>query len=226
LTDEKSGSGRVLLTLALVLLGAAGFLLVYFWQKDKLRRLARERLRRPDVPEDFRLQEEPFARHAPGLHVGERTVQTPTTPFEPGPAKGTLAEQTVSVAIQMAIAQDEELDMAERIAIQKLGTELEKLQHQVDLMSSGLAKINQRLDQIAKQGGAQAAANLEPRLQSLEAAMATVRQQVGKPVLDQAIYKKFNETELLISQSLNEMGRLLDEFRQRLGRLETRIFRD
>lgn len=109
-------------------------------------------------------------------------------------------------------------DPEARAAVQAVQTAVTSIKTQVEETAAAIGKINQWLEQLSKHvAGAQ-----ESRLRKLEENVAKSLGREGD-ILHPVILKKFNETELLINQSLSEMGRLLNDFEQRMAGLETRL---
>ncbi len=94
---------------------------------------------------------------------------------------------------------------------------LTEVKSQLEDMSAAIGKTNRWLEQISKHvTGVQ-----ESRLKKLETSAAQAPERDSDAVHPD-ILKKFNETELLINQSLSEMGRLLNDFEQRVAVMEMR----
>ncbi|NLH49364.1 MAG: hypothetical protein GX444_12305 [Myxococcales bacterium] len=202
------GLGKTLLGIALVLLSLAFALIFYFWGKDKARRKTREKIKLAPLPEYMR-------------EAGATTAESPAI-AEPETANGGDFNGFAGVTLE---EDDEDLTMAERVELGKMRTEIENLQKRLEDVGGTVERIAQRLDQMSRYFAVHNLEALEKRLSELETRepVATAPAAAAAPAgLDKEALKKFNQMELLIGQSLSEMGRLLNDYEQRIDRLEMR----
>ena len=217
--DDGPSLAAMILIGSVVLLIAAAFLIVNYWRRDKADRLKRERVKGAAVSENFTFkEEEPFARHAPGLG-GPPPPKTKPTADESKPASTPAAtilseEVWAGVAMELSEEDDDMPDPEARKGVTDLKDQLALLQSQVSQFSAAMTKFAERFDKMFPA--------VDSRLKGMEIAISRLTKGEGV-VHDKAIFKKFNEQELLIGQSMNEMGRMLDDYAQRIDRLETQV---
>jgi len=213
-----------ILLIALILLSLAFIMIFYFWHQDRKLRLDREKRRPVEVPDDIDFSEKDlFAKKAPGLRIGEKptTGPAPAPAMQPAARKPAAYREDAAGWTGVALEQQEGPAMPDpeaRAAVQMLQSAVAEIKAQMESTAAAVEKINRWLEQISKHvAGAQ-----ESRLRKLEERAGKTR---DADVLHPTILKKFNETELLINQSLSEMGRLLNDFEQRMTSLETQLRR-
>ena len=224
--DENVSLGAIVLIVAAILLAAAIALLLYFWRKDKDTRITRQKALQHQLPETFRpAPKDTFARHAPGTGSKPGNNARPNDEKESDaarpPAEAKRAARTHSLMEEMwegvFMGGEEDDDMPDpeaRKAIAEVKESLSRLESHVIQLSSAVTTIAERLDKLVP--------NLDSRLKGVENAILAL-QKSGGVIQDKSILKKFNEQELLIGQSMNEMGRLLDDYSIRIQRLESQI---
>jgi Bacterial TSP3 repeat len=210
--EKGPGAGTLLLMIGIALFVVVGGLVIFFWQQDKSVRLQRQKALAGKIAPDFVPKPDaPFAKRAPGF--GKREDE-PSRPMPPAAKPRSLLEEEWEGVLIENVEDDDMPDPEAREAIGKIQGNFDRLEGQLAILSSAVTKIAERLEKMAPQ--------LDGRLKTLEAAVYKIQKQ-GGVVQDQSILKKFNEQELLITQSMGEMGQMLDGYHQRIERIESQI---